>query len=178
MITLLQLIAQAALDLGYDVKTSELHGLSQRGGSVSVHIRFDKEVFSPIIPRGRADLILALEEQEALAGVEFASKNSVFLINKYQTPTLGKTISGKEVGKALKTFSKKVSFIPAADICQKEFGKIVTAGVFLLGLAAHKKLVPLSADSILKAIKKLMPEKYWDLNIKTFELAKNYGAKK
>lgn len=176
LITLLQLIAQAALDSGYDVKTSELHGLSQRGGSVGVHIRFGKKVYSPIILRGKADLILALEAQEALAGAEFASKNSVFLINKYQTPTLGKTISVKQVEKNLQNITKKAHLIPAADVCRKEFNTIVTSGIFLLATASFNKFIPLTPNSILKAIKTLMPEKYWDLNIKTFELAKDYAV--
>ena len=82
LITLLQVIGQAALQEGYDVKTSELHGLSQRGGSVSVHIRFGRQIFSPIIAQGQADLVLALEMQEALAGAEFASKKTAFLVNQ------------------------------------------------------------------------------------------------
>lgn len=173
LITLLQLIAQAAFDSGFDVKTSELHGLSQRGGSVSVHIRFGQKVYSPIVPRGKADLILALEYQEALAGAEFASENSVFLINEYQTQTLEQTASRSQVAKNLKGLSEKVFFIPATDACQKEFGTIVTAGIFLLGIATFKKTIPLTPNSILEAIKKLMPEKYWDVNIKTFNFSKN-----
>ena len=58
LITLLQILAEAALIEGYDVKTSELHGLSQRGGSVEVHIRFGKEIYSPLIFPGKANLIL------------------------------------------------------------------------------------------------------------------------
>lgn len=174
LITLLQLIAQAALDAGFDIKTSELHGLSQRGGSVKVHIRFGKEVFSPMVAQGKADLVLALETQEALAGAEFASKNTVFLVNDYQTPTLDDTMPKAEIAKNLKTITKRVSFIEAADICQKEFGKDVTAGVFLLGYASYRKMIPLTAELILKTIKKIMPEKYWDLNIGTFELSKVY----
>lgn len=174
LITLLRLISQAALDSGYDVKTSELHGLSQRGGSVSVHIRFGQKVYSPIVSQGKADLILALEHQEALAGAEFASKNSTFLINKYQTPTLGETASEEQVERNLNKITKKVIFIPAADICQKEFNTIVTAGIFLLGYASFRGLIPLEASAIIKAIKKTMPQKYWDLNIKTFNLAREY----
>lgn len=188
LITLLQLIAQTALDAGFDVKTSELHGLSQRGGSVIAHIRFGKKacpvrrndsfcltgVFSPMVALGKADLVLALETQEALAGAEFASDKTVFLINEYQTPTLGDTISKEQVAKNLQKISKNFQFIPAAGICQKEFGKDVTAGVFLLGIASEYKMIPLSADLFVKTIKKIMPEKYWDLNIKTIELASKF----
>lgn len=177
LITALQLIAQAALSRGYDVKTSELHGLSQRGGSVSVHIRFGAKVFSPLVSRAKADLIMALESQEALNVAEFASKKTVFLINQYQTPTLGESVSEKEVENNLKGITKKVLFISASDICKKELGNPVVAGIFLLGYASTKKFIPLQIDDLKKAIKEVMPKKYWDLNLKALELAKNYAAK-
>ena len=66
LITLLEIISEAALSEGFDVKTSELHGLSQRGGSVEVHITFGKKVLSPLVSQGEANLIIALEIQEAL----------------------------------------------------------------------------------------------------------------
>src|SRR4030042_4394517 len=81
LITLLQIIAEAALSEGYSVRTSELHGLSQRGGSVEVHIRFGKKIYSPIVAQGKADLILGLEMQEGLRGAPFSNKKTKFLIN-------------------------------------------------------------------------------------------------
>ncbi|MBU2635317.1 2-oxoacid:acceptor oxidoreductase family protein, partial [Patescibacteria group bacterium] len=66
LITLLQIIAEAALVEGLDVKTSELHGLSQRGGAVETHIRFGKKIYSPLVSLGSADLILSLETLESL----------------------------------------------------------------------------------------------------------------
>lgn len=177
LITLLQIISEAVLLEGYDVKTSELHGLSQRGGSVEVHLRFGKKVHSPMIPQGKADLILALENQEALSAAQFASKQTVFLINKYQTPTLAETITEEEVVKNLKKITPRVILISAADICKKEFGKLVTSGIYLLGVASFKNLMPLKPDTILKTIKKVIPKKYLDLNLETFNLAKGYDEK-
>ena len=66
IITLLSVIDEAAFVEGYDIKSSELHGLSQRGGSVEAHIRFGKKVYSPMVSNGKADLIIALEALEAL----------------------------------------------------------------------------------------------------------------
>src|SRR4030043_2333488 len=86
LITLLQIISEAVVFEGYDIRTSELHGLSQRGGSVEVHIRFGKKIYSPLIAQGRADLIFGLEMQEALRGIYFASKKTNFLVNKQITP--------------------------------------------------------------------------------------------
>lgn len=175
-ITLLQVLAEAALLEGYDVKTSELHGLSQRGGSVEVHIKLGEKVYSPLVAQGRADLILALEMQESLNGAYFANKNTFFLINKFFIPILGKELlKESEILKNLKKISKNIIIIPAGDICKKELGSDVVAGVYLLSYASFKNLIPLKPNSILKAIEKVMPEKYLELNKKTFEFAKKYG---
>lgn len=177
-ITLLQLVAQAALEEGCDIKTSELHGLSQRGGSVEVHLRFGKKINSPLISPGKADLILGLEMQETLRAVPYSNPRTNFLISKYITPIpLQKPLSEKQILNALNRVSKNISLIPAADICQKELGTNVTAGVFLVSLAAFKNLIPIKPVSISKALKQILPEKYLDLNLKTFELAKKHGEK-
>jgi len=171
-ITILQILAEAASLEGYDVKTSELHGLSQRGGSVEVHLRFGKKIYSPLISQGKADLILGLEMQECLKACYFADSKTTFLINKYIVPIpFQKPLSEDEMLKILKKFSKKVTLIEAADICQKEFGTSIVAGIYLLSLASFKRLIPLKPASILKAIKKIIPEKYLELNLKTFKLA-------
>ena len=171
-ITLLQILAEAALSEGYDIKTSELHGLSQRGGSVEVHIRFGKKIFSPLIPQGQADLIIGLEMQECLKAYYFASPKTTFLINKQINPIpLVKNLTEGEILQNLKKISKKIFFVPAAEICQKEFGTNVAAGIYLISLAAFKKLIPTKPESISKAIKKIIPEKYLGLNLKTFKHA-------
>ena len=59
LITLLQVISEAAISEGYDIKTSELHGLSQRGGSVEVHIRFGKKIYTPLVAKGKADAAIS-----------------------------------------------------------------------------------------------------------------------
>ncbi|MBZ9572321.1 2-oxoacid:acceptor oxidoreductase family protein [Patescibacteria group bacterium] len=172
VLTLLETIAQASLMEGHDIKTSELHGLSQRGGSVEVHARFGKKIFSPLVRQGNADLIISLEAQEALRACSFASKESIFLVNDFLVSIPGQVSPKiKEISKILKKFSKKIILIPASDICQKEIGKAVTAGIFLLSYASFKNLIPLKSDSLLKAIKKVIPKKYLDLNIRTFRLA-------
>lgn len=172
LITLIQILAEAALNEGYDVKTSELHGLSQRGGSVEVHIRFGKKIYSPLVAQRTANLILSLEISETLKVFSYSNQKTVFLINKYLLSFPG-GFSESEIIKKLKTLVKKSLYIiPASEICQKELGKEVVSGIYLLGYAVHKKLIPLKAGSILKAISKVVPEKYLELNKKAFELAK------
>lgn len=186
LITLLQIIAEAAFFEGNEVRTSELHGLAQRGGSVEVHIRFGQKIYSPLVSQEKADLILSLEMQESLKPVYFAGSKTKFLLNKYIVPLpLQKNFSENEILEIIKKISKpksrknyflprndNVFLIPAAEICQKNLGTNVVAGVYLISLAVFKNLIPLKSESIFKAIKKIIPKKYLELNLKAFQLAK------
>ncbi|HXK31978.1 MAG TPA: indolepyruvate oxidoreductase subunit beta [Candidatus Paceibacterota bacterium] len=173
LITLLQIISEAVVFEGYDIRTSELHGLSQRGGSVEVHIRFGKKIFSPMVAQGKADLILGLEEQEILNGLYFANPKTNFLINQFVIPIpLKKPLSEAEILSQLKKISKNIYLVPAEKICQEKLGNSVVSGIYLISFAAFKGLIPLKPLSIQRAIKKLIPEKYLDLNLKAFDLAK------
>ncbi len=213
VITVLRILAEVALIEGYDVKTSELHGLSQRGGSVEVHIKFGNKIHSPLVAQGKADLILGLEMQECLKSCYFvhphtkreqdakgtkidkvssrygvgANSKTSFLINDYLIPILScppepsaqadgrrvqKPWPKNKILKTLKNWTKDITLTPAAKICEKELGTKVVVGVYLLSLAAFKKLVPIKPASILKAMKKVLPSKYLELNKKTFNLAR------
>lgn len=177
LITLLDVISETALAGGFDVRTSELHGLAQRGGSVEVHITFGKKVFSPLVSQGEANLIIALEAQEALKACYYASKKAktVFLVNDFVIPIPGTTPkTSSQILKEIQKFSPKAILIPASDVCQKELGSSVVAGIYLLALAVFQRLLPLKPDSILKVLKIKIPEKYFELNKKAFDLAKNY----
>lgn len=169
VITLLSVINEAAFISGYDLKSSELHGLSQRGGSVEVHIRFGKKVFSPLVPEGTADLIIGLEIMEGLRAVSHAGKQTKFLVNKYSLPFDG-SLKEEEIIGQFKKIVKQIDLVPASDICKEKLQNEVVSTIYLLGFAANKKLIPLDRESILAAIKKVIPEKYLELNIKAFEL--------
>jgi indolepyruvate ferredoxin oxidoreductase beta subunit len=174
LITLLQVIAEAAAFEGYDVKTSELHGLSQRGGSVDVHIRFGQKIYSPLVAQGKADLILGLEAQEALRGAYFAGPQTKFLVNNQIIPIpMQKTMTENEITDILKKISGDFAMVPAGLICQKVLGTPVVSGIFLVSLAVLKGWLPLKKESLIAAIGKVMPQKYFDLNKKAFELAQN-----
>ena len=168
--TLLKVLSEAAFVGGFDVKTSELHGLSQRGGSVSVYIRFGDKVYSPLVPQGQANLIIALEQQEALNGLYFANKETVFLVNQYETPTMAQSASQTEIEAELRKITKQVNFLPASEMCQKELSIEVVSGIYLLGYAVYHNFLPIKPEIIKEAIKKTMPEKYLDINFKALEL--------
>jgi len=74
----------AAVQAGYDVKQTEVHGVSQRGGSVETHVRFGKQVYSPLVTPGRADAVISLEKLEALRFAHYIRPNGVIIVNDYE----------------------------------------------------------------------------------------------
>ena len=79
-----KILSQALLGAGYDVKMSEIHGMSQRGGSVSTHVRYGKIVESPVIERGGADILVGFELMEALRWLEYLRPGGDLIVNNYQ----------------------------------------------------------------------------------------------
>lgn len=168
--TLLSLIDEAAFIEGYDVKSSELHGLSQRGGSVETHIRFGKKVHSPLISNGETDLIISLEMLEGLRETAKAGKQTKFLINDFVSPFEG-SLTKEEIKSHLAGFKNEMHIVAASEICKEKLQNEVVSTVYLLGYALCKKLIPLSESSVVEAIKRNIPEKYLQLNINAFKLA-------
>lgn len=181
LITLGRIICQAAFLEGKEVKMSELHGLSQRGGSVSVQAMFGKNFNSPLVPQAQADLILALEASEILKNCCLASKNrTTFLINNYfiYSPSFGdkKPFSLKEVLKKTQKCAKKIYVIEASKIVEEKLGSSIMAGIYMVSAAVFNGLLPLKPVNVLKAIKMLVP-KNPAINIAAFWLAQKGSLK-
>jgi len=170
LLTLTNIISNAAISEGMDAKTSELHGLSQRGGSVQTYIRFGEKVYSPLVPLAGADLIIGLETTEALRNIGFANKNTILLTNEYFFPYLNGPSKEEVEEKINSMYPGQKHIVKASEICKKEFNNEVVSGVYLLGWLVSKNLIPLKKESIKKAISEVIPEKYLDLNKKAFEL--------
>jgi len=178
ILTLMKVIAESALKQGYDVKTSELHGLAQRGGSIPCHVRFGKKIHSPLVMEGKADLIIALEPLEALRASIFGSRenNTTFLINNYRMIPLSVPIikakypSLRKIVEDLKYFSTKVIVVNASDIVKRETGNIVSTNIYMLGYALLRKLIPLKKRSLMKGIEEIIPKRYLEVNKRIFEL--------
>jgi len=179
-LTLATIIAEAAMKEGYDVRTTELHGLAQRGGSIPIHIRFGEKMYTPLVLEGEADLIIALEPLEALRTTYFGSKNhkTVFLIDNYKIPPITVSAFGEkyptndEIISHIKPFSNKTIIIDASKIVEKETGSILSSNIFILGYAISKGLIPIKEKFILESIRENVPEKYFELNKKVFDLGK------
>lgn len=178
VLTIGNILAEAALKEGYDVKTTELHGLAQRGGSIPFQMRIGKKVNTALIMEGDADLIIALEPLEALRACYFASKEKktkIVFDDKILTPVtvsvLGEkypTIDG--IKKLLKAFSSEIHVIAASKLVKEKTGSELASNVFILGYVVGEKMLPIKSKTILEAIKKTVPSKYYDLNKDIFEM--------
>ncbi|HWR38969.1 MAG TPA: indolepyruvate oxidoreductase subunit beta [Patescibacteria group bacterium] len=82
-----KILSNGLVEAGYDVKMSEVHGMAQRGGSVSTQVRYGKQVFSPIIGKGQADILVSFETMEALRWLEFLKPSGAVIVNDYQIPS-------------------------------------------------------------------------------------------
>lgn len=172
LVSLLSIIDEAAFIEGYDVKSSELHGLSQRDGSVETHIIFGKTVYSPLVSRGKADLVIGLEMLEGLRAFSRANAQTKFLINNYSLPFEGSPKQEEILSQLEKVAKNNLSLVDASLICKKELQNEVVAGVYLLGYAVSKKIIPLKQESVLRALESIVPSKYLELNKKAFLLSK------
>ena len=179
ILTLAEVVTAAAFKQGYDVRMSELHGLSQRGGSVPCQVRFGEKVYSSLVKAGHADLVISLEPLEALRAAKLGSaEKTVFITNTHKVVPVSVTALGEkypeldDIKAKLKGFSKQVIDVDATGIAERETGSAVTSNIYMLGIASARGLIPIKRELILEAIKESVPEKYFEMNRKIFELAK------
>lgn len=176
VLTLAGIIARAAFLEGYDVKASELHGLSMRFGSIDVNLRIGKNIYSPLVPLRSADLIISQEPLEAARKIKYANKNTVFILDtKPQIPIISyiektKYPSISEIKTMLSKSSKKIITVDASEVSIKEAGSSVMANIFLLGRLAAEKVLPIKKESYIKIMKEILKPAALEQNLKIFEL--------
>ena len=170
------ILSDMGLKLGYDVKKAEVHGMSQRGGSVISHLRWANEVHSPIIAQGEGDVLIAFEKIEAVRFVNQLKPGGLALVNWHQiTPLTVNTgkISYPEdepVRKAIQDRTNDVHWLDGVRIAE-ELGNVRTANVVILG--ALSALLKHSSEPWLEVIESRVPEKFIALNRKAFEAGRN-----
>lgn len=163
-----KLLTTGLMKAGYDVKMSEIHGMSQRGGSVSTHVRYGEKVYSPVIEEGEADLLISFEKMEAIRWLKFLKPEGHLIVNNYKINPLpvliGKEIyPEKEIDEELKLLSATV--INAFDKAS-EIGNIRVMNVILLGTVV--KMMNLEDIDWEEIIRNNVKEKFIDVNIKAF----------
>ncbi len=166
ILTAAHVAAEAALKQGYDVTETELHGLAQRGGSLDCHIRFGKKIFSPLVSRGEADLIIAFEALEALRACYWANKNTKIIIN---SKVFRSSSSLNEIISKIRKTTKKIYIVDADKLVKKETGSATGVNIFLLGCAIGKKAIPLKKEAVLQAIKEKIRPQFLDENLMLFK---------
>ncbi len=166
------ILCAVATEAGYDVKKSEIHGMSQRGGVVSSHVRFGTVVNSPLIASGATDVMLAFEAAEALRWAHEVKEDGLMIASTQQIkpPSGGGRKAPKYPGDALQQAKEicagKLVIIEAEAIA-KELGNPRLTNTILLGAMSNGLDIP--KDDWLDMIKKMVPPKTIDLNVKAFE---------
>lgn len=149
-----KILSEGLVQSGYDVKMSEIHGMSQRGGNVSTQIRFGEKVFSPIVGKGEADIIVAFEKMEALRWIEYLKPHGKMVINDFEIPSVPILMGiAKYPEQILEDLSAKaqISVFKAGEIAS-EIGNSKGMNVVLLGaLIKAMNLEDIQWDEIIKA---------------------------
>lgn len=157
--------------LGYDVKQAEIHGMSQRGGSVISNLRWASQVFSPIVPRGTADILIGFEKLEAIRFSDFLHPGGLALVNDYAIVpvTVSSGASAYPNDASLHDSIHRVTpnqcWVKGVEIATNE-GNARAMNVVMIGALA--KILRLSQDVVKAAIEVRVPTKYQELNIRAF----------
>ena len=168
-----RILGNTVINEGFDVKVSEVHGMSQRGGSVVTYVKYGDKVFSPIIGKGEADIILAFEMLEAYRALPYLKNGGKIIVNTQEIDPMPVITGAMEYPKNIeKTLSEKadVIFVNALELAQKA-GNFKAVNVVLIGVMAKSTDIPY--EKWIETIKTTVPPKFLDVNLKAFELGYN-----
>ena len=171
-------LAEVGVRAGFDVKKAEVHGMSQRGGSVNSHVRWGEAVQSPLIGAGEVDVLFSLEKLETLRYVSMLRRDGLALIGDFSIPPL--TVSSGEerypydgqIEAALRQVTDDVLFVPTLSLATQA-GSPRAHNVVLLG-ALSRRIEDASLKTWLEVIETTVPAKYVALNRTAFEMGRNY----
>lgn len=165
-----RVLGTAALKAGYDVKMSEVHGMSQRGGSVITYVKIGSDVKSPIIEKGEADILLCFEKLEALRWLDYAKEDGAIIINDQKIDPMpviiGKATYPDNIIKNITSRFKNVCAIDALDTAKK-LGNLKVLNIVMVGLMAKSTDIP--EETWHEAIRETVKEKFVDINLKAFD---------
>jgi len=173
-----ELTSLAAVSAGHDTKQTEVHGVSQRGGSVETHVRFGEKVHSPIITPGEADAVVGLEKLEALRFAHYVNpKDGTILVNDHElipgSITNAENIYPHETIDFLKSKGLRVIVLPASTKA-RELGDGRMANVVMLG--ALSTLLPIPQETWDKTLRLRIPAKYLEGNLKAFQAGRKMAS--
>lgn len=164
-----KILSAGLIDVGYDVKMSEVHGMAQRGGSVTTQVRYGDEVYSPIIGKGQADIIVAFEKMEAMRWIEYVRPDGKLVINDYSIPSVpiltGETDYPEGIIEELKD-RIDTTVMNAVNVA-REIGNVKTQNIVMLG--ALVEAINLDEVKWEDVIRDQVKDKFVDINLKAFD---------
>jgi indolepyruvate ferredoxin oxidoreductase beta subunit len=176
IVVLSDIFCEAALLDGFDVAKAEVHGMAQRGGSIVAHARLGEKVESPLIERGKADVILGFEILETARVLPMLKKDGTVVVNtKYMPPftlnSASKSLTQEQLLDMIKAKARAVHEVDGIGIATK-VGNVLVVNTVLLGALSALPENPVKPESYKKAIAARLKEKYVDLNLKAFQLGR------
>ncbi len=171
-----RILGNAVISEGYDVKVSEVHGMSQRGGSVVTYVKYGEKVFSPIIDKGEADIILAFERLEAARALPYLKKDGKIILNDRAIAPMPVITGAAEYPQnVVDELSEKADVIAIDALSLSlEAGSSKAVNVVLIGVLARSSDIP--KEVWIETIKNTVPQKFLELNLKAFELGYACGC--
>ena len=169
-----RILGNTVINEGYDVKVSEVHGMSQRGGSVVTYVKYGEKVYSPIIDKGEADIILAFELLEAYRALPFLKKSGKMIVNTQSIDPMPVITGAAEYPKNIEdklSGAVDTTLVDALKLAE-EAGNSKAVNVVLIGVMAKASDIPY--EKWVETIKTTVPPKFLDINLKAFELGYNY----
>jgi len=164
-----EVLCEAFLLSGYDVKKSEVHGMAQRGGAVTTHLRFGKKVHSPLIEPGTADLLVAFEKMEALRFAHYLSPGGAALVNAQEilppSVSTGKERYPSRIEERLREFTPNL-FVVDALAAALSLHEVRAVNIVMVGAASH--FLPLAEEAYVEALRAALPAKIVEVNIRAF----------
>ncbi len=164
-----RILARVAINLGYDVKATEVHGMAQRGGSVVSEVRYGEKIYSPVIKKGDADVILAFEKLEAARWIPYLKPGGKVIINDERVDPLpvmtGKAQYPDDIAEHIASLIPDTTILDATNIAV-QCGSAKAANVVLVGILAGGLGLP--EQEVEKAVREMVPAKALDINIKAY----------
>jgi indolepyruvate ferredoxin oxidoreductase beta subunit len=168
-----RIIGSVLTDSGADVKVSEVHGMSQRGGSVVTYVRYGDEVYSPVIEKGEADIIIAFEQLEAARYVPYLKKGGKIITSTQKIDPMpvisGSAVYPEGIIDKLSEEGIDVTAVDALSLAEQA-GSAKASNVVLMGVLS--RLTDFPAEVFIKAVTECVPPKFLELNKKAFELGR------
>jgi indolepyruvate ferredoxin oxidoreductase beta subunit len=169
-----KLIAAAAMRKGFDVRTTETIGMAQRGGCVVSHVRIGSNISSPLIPLGSADAIIAFEPAEAVRVMPYLKEAGVLILMDTAVKPVTSSLTGgsyqaSDMIDYLKEHVKRLVVINGQQLLTR-CGNAKTLNVALLGTAIESGVFPFGEQELEEAIKELLPQRFWEINLTSFEI--------